>query len=136
MIANEILIFDKKGNKRDKLLAQLQFSRPVYLDEFHCHCKSELCTRTLIKSDIPNKVAIIKKLSSTNVIITSAFRCQLHNNKVGGKDTSYHLIGHAVDIFPEDGDVDALFELMDLYFDVVIKYDTFVHGHDFNEEKV
>lgn len=63
------------------------------------------------------------------MIITSAFRCLFHNAKVGGVPNSYHTIGHAVDIFPVNGDVNGLYALMSLYFDVVIKYDTFVHGH-------
>jgi len=119
-----------KKNAQNRVLSQLMFSKPVELKDFHCHCDSTLCHFTLISDSLPDKIALIKERSPSNLIMTSAYRCQSHNKKVGGVDKSFHTIGEAVDLYPEDSNVDDLYKLMSLYFDVVIKYATFVHGHN------
>jgi len=46
------------------------------------------------------------------IAITSGFRCFRHNREVGGKNSSYHLIGRAADIHVPGMDVTELHDLV------------------------
>ena len=116
------------------IACQLRFSQAVRYEELECKCKSDRCHYTLLHPRLAEKIAIIRKASGSHLIITSAFRCQSHNQIVGGERESFHTKGMAVDLYPEDGEVEDLYHLMSLYFDKVIKYDTFVHGNITTEE--
>ena len=111
------------------IVCQIRFTQAVYLEEFHCKCSSRLCHYTLLNPRLAEKIALVRGASDSQLTITSAFRCQTWNEEVGGVEESFHTKGSAVDLYPDDGEVEALYNLMSLYFDVVIKYGTFVHGH-------
>ena len=46
------------------------------------------------------------------IIVTSGYRCEELNKRVGGVKTSYHLRGMAADIRPRNGLVDKLYALI------------------------
>ena len=46
------------------------------------------------------------------IIVTSGYRCEELNRKVGGSKYSYHRLGMAADIRPQNGFVDKLYSLI------------------------
>ncbi len=66
--------------------------------EFDCHCDFVSCEITYIDSDLIKFLQNKRDLWNLSVIISSGFRCARHNQAIGGKSGSYHLIGKAADI--------------------------------------
>ena len=63
--------------------------------EFSCPC----CGMNDMDSFFLSRLDVARDLADPiPFVITSGFRCPKHNNKVGGSDTSSHLLGFAVDI--------------------------------------
>jgi len=65
------------------------------LKEFQCKDGSY---QVSIKSDLLYKLQQLRELAGQPVIITSGYRNDAYNKKVGGSPTSRHLRGKAVDI--------------------------------------
>lgn len=103
------------------------------LEEFACNCEYDDCTRTLINSRTLEKLNMVRKYFGKWITVTSAFRCQRYNTDVGGTIRSFHMLGSAVDLCPEDPtdirELDRLQNLAEQYFDVVIRYANFIHCH-------
>lgn len=122
-LSMETLIFPKGSSD--------SYSKYLPLKEFQCKCDSEKCNFTLLGSDLAKLVYIVRKNSKSGLWITSGFRCQEHNEKVGGVRNSFHTLGLAVDLQPKDGvskeSINELYALCSLFFPVVIKYERFVH---------
>lgn len=65
------------------------------LSEFDCKCGcglNNMNLKTLLMLDVARTIAKVP------FIVNSATRCETHNKKVGGIETSSHLKGLAVDI--------------------------------------
>jgi uncharacterized protein YcbK (DUF882 family) len=55
------------------------------------------------------------------IIVSSGYRCEALNEAVGGVKNSYHRLGMAADIYPQNRDLEALYGLIkSLFFDGVI----------------
>ena len=54
----------------------------------------------------------LREAWGTPIIVTSGYRCEELNKRVGGVKTSYHLRGMAADIRPRNGLVDKLYVLI------------------------
>ena len=67
------------------------------LSEFSCPC----CGIAYISKELINRLQQIRNYYGKPLIITSGFRCETHNIKVGGKEFSQHLYGNAVDFIIE-----------------------------------
>lgn len=50
------------------------------------------------------------------IIVTSGYRCGILNRAVGGSNTSSHLYGCAVDIYPQNGKIAEFKEFCSSYF--------------------
>lgn len=98
--------------------------------EVDCKCKSEICTHTLVAESTLKSVLDLREEHANTIVVTSWYRCNVHNAEVGGKLKSKHLLGLAVDLWSPV--LDKLEEEARDYFDVVIRYDNFIHCH--NEE--
>jgi len=61
---------------------------------FACPC----CGRNWIDIRLERLVRHIEERAGEKLTITSGYRCEKHNRKVGGSETSSHLKGLAVDI--------------------------------------
>lgn len=72
------------------------------------------------------------------ILITSGYRCESLNNKVGGADTSQHMQGQAADIHINGLSIEDLFQYIkksDLNFDQLIQeFNNWVHI-SFNKNK-
>ena len=66
--------------------------------EFDCKGK-ECCTQTIIDKKLIEFLQDIRSHFGKPVIINSAYRCAVHNKKIGGATESYHTKGQAADIY-------------------------------------
>ena len=86
---------------------------------------------TFLKLDyeLVDKLQKLRDLLHLPIYISSGYRTEAHNNKIGGSITSQHLIGKAVDIKKFDGINDEKFvELAEMVGFVGIGlYDTWYH---------
>ena len=54
----------------------------------------------------------LRKAWGSPIIVTSGYRCEELNRKVGGAPYSYHRLGMAADIRPKNGCLDKLYDLI------------------------
>lgn len=94
-------------------------------EEFACKC----CGENKIDDSLIAKLEVARGLAHTPFVITSGYRCEKHNKRVGGKANSSHLRGLAVDILAQDSV--ARFKIMKALLDAGFKRvgfaDTFIH---------
>ena len=65
--------------------------------EFDCHGQG-CCSTTIIDEKLVEYVQRIRDHFGRPVTITSSYRCEVHNRRVGGATKSYHMRGQAADI--------------------------------------
>ncbi len=78
-----------------KTLGESQVSAHFKVKEFACGDGSDI---VLIDSDLVNVLEVIRHYFDKPIIITSAYRTDTHNKKVGGSVNSQHVLGKAADI--------------------------------------
>lgn len=74
-----------------------QISKNFQYKEFDCHGKG-CCSTTVIDEKLVEYVQRIRDHFGKPVTITSPYRCEVHNRRVGGATKSYHMQGKAADI--------------------------------------
>ena len=52
----------------------------------------------------------LREVWGSPIKVSSGFRCEKLNKKIGGSKTSSHLKGYAADLVPVNGDIDGLVE--------------------------
>ncbi len=62
--------------------------------EFICPC----CGKNKINQLLIDKLELLREKANAPIIITSGYRCEKHNQEVGGAAASYHVKGMAADI--------------------------------------
>ena len=67
-------------------------------EEFIC----KHCGRVKMDTDLVKKLEKIRRLYNRPIIITSAYRCPIHNFYIGGVPDSAHVRGYAADISVPD----------------------------------
>lgn len=80
----------KKGNSA-------QISKNFQYKEFDCQGKG-CCSTTIIDEKLVEYVQRIRDHFGKPITITSPYRCEVHNRRVGGDIKSYHMQGKAADI--------------------------------------
>lgn len=80
----------EKG-RSDKIAKNFQYK------EFDCHGQG-CCSTTIIDEKLVEYVQQIRDHFGKPVTITSSYRCEVHNRRVGGATKSYHMKGQAADI--------------------------------------
>lgn len=76
-----------------------QLSEHLSHHEVRCRCKYPQCNHTLIHSTIIEAFETLRQKSGNHSLsITSGYRCQMHNDDVGGTPKSMHKRGLALDI--------------------------------------
>lgn len=99
--------------------------------ELDCHCTYYSCKRTIFARVTEESFVATRDEFGMRVNINSGFRCQRHNTDVGGVGDSKHKLGLALDLAPDSLiDLDRLEIIARKHFDVVIRYETFVHCHN------
>lgn len=74
-----------------------QISKNFQYKEFDCQGKG-CCSTTIIDEKLVEYVQRIRDHFGKPVTITSPYRCEVHNRRVGGATKSYHMQGKAADI--------------------------------------
>jgi len=63
--------------------------------EFRCkHCGS-----VVVDTDLVERLQRLRNELGTSVSLTNAYRCLVHNRKIGSSDTSLHVAGRAADFY-------------------------------------
>ena len=104
----------------------------ISLKEYECKCKSPRCIYTLVNPGVVHSFTLFRKSWGKPLTITSAYRCQAHNEAVGGLPNSFHTRGQAIDISSAGYNILELRDVAELFFDTVIVYETknFIHCHN------
>lgn len=109
---------------------QREFNEYLHSDEIHCKCIYKDCHYTLI-SELTIEAFYNTRIDFDKVLrINSFYRCQKHNDAVGGSDTSSHTTGLAMDISTRGftgKEKERLITIAKKHFDYVKVYDTFIH---------
>ena len=79
----------------------VELSNNFFSHEFNCH-GGGCCSQTMVDSQLVIILQKIRDHFGKPVIISSGYRCYIHNRSVGGSTSSYHAKGMAVDITVED----------------------------------
>ena len=77
--------------------------------EFECHC----CGVYKMDKSLIESLQALREYVMFPLIITSGYRCKVHNFRVGGVDNSQHTLGLAVDISTKFINGYKLFDLID-----------------------
>jgi uncharacterized protein YcbK (DUF882 family) len=64
------------------------------LREFECRC----CGCVKLSGELIRMLEALRAALGRPIVITSGYRCRLHNEAVGGAKRSLHLTGHAADM--------------------------------------
>ncbi len=101
--------------------------------EFRCKCNNKDCNYTLFSPKLSKSWHLTRATWGRPLKVNSGFRCQKHNEAVGGVDKSRHMLGEAIDISHSQfniQDKNKLKEILERFFDVVLEYETFYHYHN------
>lgn len=93
-----------------------------------CPC----CQQGGLLPDFRDKLNLARAIAGIPFVLNSAFRCEKHNQEVGGSDTSSHLVGCAVDIKCTDSRSRWLivYALINAGFNRIGVGKTFIHVDD------
>lgn len=94
--------------------------------EFSCPC----CNANEMWPSVTSALDFARSLADVPFIITSGYRCEDHNQDVGGSPTSSHLNGTAVDIHCADSvsRYRIITALLEAGFRRIGVADTFIHA--------
>jgi len=73
---------------------EIRLSKHFKQSEFACQC----CGKTKVNIQLIIALKKLREKVKVPIIITSGYRCPLHNKEVGGAKYSQHCLGNAVDI--------------------------------------
>lgn len=77
------------------------------LKEFECPC----CHAVKLSSEALQRLTRFRYIVGRPVTITSGYRCQSENTKIGGHPNSYHMQGMAIDIYVKGFYLEELLEV-------------------------
>ena len=71
----------------------MRVSKNFSLKEFQCPC----CGRVMLDARLLSFLQTLRNQYGQPIIITSGYRCEIHNIYIGGREDSLHLEGRAAD---------------------------------------
>jgi Uncharacterized protein conserved in bacteria len=93
-------------------LNDIRVAKDFKLSEFQCpHCLAVKLHPLLIE-----RLQTIRDKVGKPVIVTSGYRCEVHNRRVGGAANSQHLYGKAADIYIPGLTIPQLAAVAEKYF--------------------
>lgn len=89
---------------------KIKLNKYFSLNEFQCPC----CHRVMLHEKLLDLLYKVRLSVKKPVVITSGFRCDKYNKKIGGDPGSYHLIGMAADITVPGMNIRDLWDIVNL----------------------
>lgn len=86
----------------------MQYTNNFSKSEFDCPC----CGKNEMDINHVKRLQVLRDELNRPLSINSGYRCEIHNEEVGGVTGSRHLIGIASDIDTEDFGYSQLYELI------------------------
>lgn len=99
-------------------------------EEIRCHCSRNTCDHTLVSEVLLERWATLRRQWNKPLYLTSVFRCDQHNQAVGGVPDSNHKKGLAMDVDTSQmshAEYVTFNELADEVFDFCQAHETFTH---------
>lgn len=80
-------------------MKSIQLTENFNLKEFHCKDGSVVPESLMGKvKELAENLQVLRDYLQKPITINSAYRSEKHNEKIGGKERSFHLLGMAADI--------------------------------------
>jgi hypothetical protein len=102
----------------------------LHSDEIKCKCNHETCHYTIVAGETISKFEELREMHGKPIRINSFYRCQKHNEEVGGVSHSSHTTGLSFDVdtsrMANEEKEDFVF-LARSIFDYVKVYANFIH---------
>jgi len=93
-------------------LNDIQISKDFSLKEFQCSC----CNAVKINPELVRRLQKLRDEIGKPIVIISGYRCEKHNEAVGGAKQSQHLFGNAADIRVKGMSMEELADVAEKYF--------------------
>lgn len=121
-----------------KKKSEVQLNAFLNSREMDCQCSSDRCAFTLVEERSATSFYKVRVSVGRPLHISSGYRCQKHNEDVGGVPMSKHTLGHAMDIvipsdiYDDKEELDKFINICKTHYDVVIPYipQRFLHCHN------
>ena len=100
------------------------------LSELKCKCDYSNCSETVVNPRLVRLYSYLRVEMGRALRINSGYRCQKHNEAIGGTSHSSHKYGSAIDISIEgytEADALNLIQHAQKIFDYIEPHDLFVH---------
>ena len=106
----------------------IQLTKNFNSKEIQCKCQGLDCVNQKISKEHMEKLQTLRDRVG-KLKITSAFRCEAHNKKVGGSSKSTHKLGLATDIVPLEMSIKEVLKICMGLFNGVGDYSSrgFIH---------
>lgn len=106
------------------------------LKEVECKCSWSDCYFTVIEISTLESLLKTRKEFGSPVRVNSGYRCNRHNEMIGGSEQSNHKIGAAYDITPLNNDITGLEAIARKNFKRVLNYGTFLHCDNLHNKEL
>jgi uncharacterized protein YcbK (DUF882 family) len=90
----EVITMNTKKLPDENEINNLKLTENFMLKEFECPC----CHRVMVHPKLVKILQLTREHLGRPIVIDSGYRCNMHNNYIGGTEFSKHLIGEAVDV--------------------------------------
>ena len=103
----------------------IQLTKDIHLKDIECKCGQ--CPYVLFSQTHLNSVQFVMDKINREFIITSGYRCNNWNFKIGGEVNSQHTYGLATDLQLTNDHILKYKNEFDLLFKGMGEYDSFIH---------
>ncbi len=88
------------------MINHIKVAKNFYLSEFECPC----CHLVKLDPRLLEKLQQLRDRIEGPLYITSGYRCEKENARVGGVPHSYHLLGMAADVYTKEVSLEKLLD--------------------------
>ena len=92
-----------------------------------CKCTNSACVTQIIDDELMEKLVQLRELCKSSIVVTSAYRCEEHNKKIGGHPNSSHIQGLAADVICPSMSMKDFNALVEKVFNNIGNANNFTH---------